>query len=464
MTGMPGVASTDYPSLIGETRLLCEQLRRHSADADADPTRLTALLEQTAEALESALHREQQLKAEIERLRRQEQALVDTVRYTREELEQRIEEISLVRLVAETGIRCLLAESPLHFILEQVSRLTDAEHGSIMLLDTLKGRLYLAASTGPDQIPPYERSYKLGEGIARWVDRSLSEDEPPLDFAGVEALRESDSKHGSLLCYPLLVDNNLVGVLSIGHSRQGAFTAETERILYIIANQVALAVHHAYLFSLHQQQKTQVERSPERHRSLVERVNDLIDLARLEAGSLQYEERPVRLREILTGLRPQYKPELRRRRIHMQVQIPKRIPTVQGDPERLQQALSILLENALRSTPDHGHILLQVTIETFDPARWPQLEGRPGTEKFLLFALSDTAPSIPQQLLGSVFEKVPGDPAALAKHRGSSLSLYLAKEIIEHHGGQIWLDSGELEGNTYSFLLPIPDTTPTSTK
>jgi len=451
----PVATLIDYQSLIGEIRSLCSEPGRPSAEPGARASLPPALLQRVADALEESCQAHRQLRSEVERLRRQEQALVETVRYTREELEHRIEEISLVRLVAEMGIRCLLSEDPLEFILEHVSRLTDSEHGSIMLLDSGKGRLYLAASNGPDQIPPYERSYKLGEGIARWVDRSLSAAEPPLDSAAMEVLRENDGDHGSLLCYPLIVDSGLVGVLSIGHSRQGAFTADTERILCIIANQVALAVHNAYLLSLHKEQKTHLQRSHERYRSLVERVNDLIDLARLEAGNLNYEKRPLRLRETLTGLRPHYKSELRKKNIRMQVQIPKRIPKVSGDEERLRQALSILMENVLRCTPDNGRITLQVTIEEFDPARWPQVKRRSASGKFLLFRLSDTAPSIPHQLLGGIFEKIPGGNGSLTAARGGSLSLYLAKEIIEYHGGQIWLESGDTEGNTYSFTLPI---------
>ena len=246
-----------------------------------------------------------------------------------------------------------------------------------------------------------------------------------------------------------------MGVLSIGHSRPETFNDNTERILYIIANQVALAVYNSHLLSLHKKQKSVLEHSQDRYRSLVEQVNDLLDLARLETGNLQFEKKPVRIREILTGIRPNYKPALRDKKIRMQVQIPKRIPTFLGDVRKINQALCILVESAIRSTPEHGSIRLQVALEDVDPQRWPKLKIPSSASKFLLFSLSDTAPSIPQQLHGTIFEKLQHQGAESGSSRGPSLSLYLAKEIIESHKGQIWLESGESQGNTYFFTLPI---------
>lgn len=419
--------------------------------AQAIPSDVGSLLDDAVARLGEAVEFLADHRIELERLKRQEQTLLETVRYTRTELEKKIEEISLVRLVAENGIRSLMSENPLQFILEHVNRLTDAEHGSIMLLDPQEGRLYLAATSGPDRIPPYERSYKLGEGIARWVDTA-----PPLDSGEIEVLRESDEEHGSILCYPLIVDHTLVGVLSIGHSRPAAFNANTERILYIIASQVALAVYNAHLASLHQKQKTSLQISNDRYRSLVERVNDLLDLTRMETGSLRYEKKEVRLRGILTALRPQFKPRLRRKNIQMQVQIPKRIPAILGDEQRLRQAIHILLEDALKYSPEHGRIRLTMTIEDTAETKRPQVKLPAGCTKYLLFSLADTAPSIPHQLQGSIFEKLTEQEGAPAGFRGSRLSLYLAKEIIEFHDGQIWLESGDFEGNTYYFTLPIP--------
>lgn len=426
---------------------LLEEVRALAGSGSPEKELLTRIL--------PALEEAERNRAEAARLHEQHKTLIETVRYTREELEQKIEEISLVRLVSEMGIRCLLSDNPLQFIIEHVNQITDAEHGSVMLLDRDNGRLYLAASYGPDRIPPYERSFKLGDGIARWVDISLSGEAPGLDPAQVELLRDSDPKYGSFLCYPLIVDRTLVGVLSIGHSRTDAFNENTERILYIIANQVALAVYNSYLLAQHKKQRTVLERSQDHYQSLIERVNDLLELTRLEAGGLKFHKVPIRLRELLTGLRPQYKPDLRRKNLRMQVTMPKRIPTIEADPERLKQALGILIEDAIRSTPPHGSIRLAMTLENLDPERWPQVKLPAKSERFLLFTLSDTAPRIPEQIQGSIFDKLKIEQTQQPMARAARLSLYFAKEIIEAHQGRIWVESGEDVGNTFYFTLPV---------
>ena len=293
----------NFQDLITEVQSLITSIDHEKSDLKSE----IPLLEKVAQVLEQVTQTQQ----EVQRLQKEDNTLHEALHYAREELERKIEEISLVRLVAETGIRCLLSENPLQFILDHVTQITEAEHGSIMLLEGEQGKLFLAASHGPNRIPPYERSYKLGEGIARWVDQSLAGQSSALDPNRIELLRESDPEHGSFLCYPLIVDRTLVGVLSIGHSRPETFTDNTERILYIIANQVALVVYNSHLLSLHKKQKSVLEHSQDRYRSLVEQVNDLLDLARLETGSLQFEKKPVRIREVLTGLRPNYKPALR---------------------------------------------------------------------------------------------------------------------------------------------------------
>ena len=413
------------------------------------------MLEQVVQTLKEALSQGQRFKAEVDRLERQEQALIETIRYTREELDQRIEEMSLVRVITEAGIRCLQSETPLNLILDQICRLTEAEHGSIMVFDRNKGRLHLAASQGPNQIPPYERSYKLGEGLAQWVKQSKEQSSSKIDGMEIEALRESDSEQGSILRHPLIVDNNLAGVLSIGHHKPAAFSVDTERILFIIAGHVALLVYNAYLTTIHQQQKDLLQYGGNRQRSLVERVNDLLDLEEIGKGNLEYNKKPVRVREILARILPKYRNELRKHHIRMLVEIPKRISPIYGDPDRLAQAFRILLEDALRFTPRHGRIQLKVSVESFDTDRWPKIESRPINGKFLLISLSDTAPSMPEHLQCTVFEKRPCSEGTIGGFRDSSLSLYLAKEIIEGH---IWLESQEGEGNTYLLNPPIPET------
>ena len=193
----------DLQELISSIRSLTTSIEQGKSDLKTE----IPLLKKVTQVLDQVPKFQQ----EVERLKKEENTLLEALRYAREELERKIEEISLVRLVAETGIRCLLSENPLQFILDHVTQITEAEHGSIMLLEGEQGKLYLAASHGPNRIPPYESSYTLGEGIARWVDQSLGGEVPSLDPNQIELLHESDPDHGCFLCYPLIVERDIGG-------------------------------------------------------------------------------------------------------------------------------------------------------------------------------------------------------------------------------------------------------------
>jgi K+-sensing histidine kinase KdpD len=418
-------------------------------------------LQQAQDILQSVRGEVEKIKQKESRRQREEKTLLEAVRYNREELKRKIEEISLVRLVADAGIRSLLSENPLQFILDKVTHLTGADQGSIMLLDQEEGRLELAAWIGPDSIPPYERSFKLGEGIARWIDRpeSTLSDSQNEDFFRA-ALKESDEKHGSILCYPLLMENRLIGVLSIGHEKPGAFSADTERVLYIIASQVALAVYSTHLVLQQQHQKADPSlKSDQRFRSLVERVNEILDINRLRTDPEGLEKRPIRIREILTPLRPKYKGELRREKIKMDVNMPKRIPSIHGDLEQLGQALEVLVETSLRRTPARGKIEVALSIETVQPDEEGELGKMPRGKKCLVVKVSDSAPTL---------ESLPGEKeierirqkkdAPLSDEQRAGLSVYFARRIVEAHDGHLWLEPGPGErGNACYIALPVPE-------
>lgn len=440
------------PKSIERLTNLCEQIRQDGkGSAGAIP------LEEYLPSLESVCEdagRVAELEHQVEQMRKQQEALIQDIGYTRRELDKKIEEISLVRLVAETGIRSLLSRNPLQLILEHVCRLTGAESGSAMLFSREERRLHVAAQLGEDHTPPYERSYKLGEGIARWIDQTLSDSEPDLDPEKAEGLLENDSEHGSVLCYPLIIDHSLVGVICLGHSSPNAFTTETGRIMFIIATQVALAVYNAQLISLYKQQGDGSNSGEDGHGTLAERVNALLDIAQIEKGSLEYHKERLRLRDLLTRLRPSFRSRLREKSLRLQVRIPKRIPVVEADGERIQQVLEVLIEESIRRTPEQGNIVLIVTIEKTSDSGWKAKGISSPSGKFLLFSLSDSS-----GLNAAVLrEKLNAGPVADIRNvpmQGTQLSYFLAREIIANHGGRIWIEEEDPMSPACCFTLPV---------
>jgi len=115
---------------------------------------------------------------------------------------------------------------------------------------------------------------------------------------------------------------------------------------------------------------------------------------------------------------------------------------VDGDRNRLSQVLDNLLGNAAKFSPDGGTITLRV-MRSADGQR-------------VTVSVTDQGIGIPADRLPHLFERFyQGD--RMIKHRfgGSGLGLYIVKQIIEAHGGTVWVDSQEGQGSTFSFALPV---------
>jgi signal transduction histidine kinase len=121
---------------------------------------------------------------------------------------------------------------------------------------------------------------------------------------------------------------------------------------------------------------------------------------------------------------------------------PTRVPLVQADPDRLRQVLMNLMENAIKYSPDGGRIELR--IEPHD--------------SIVRFSVSDEGIGIPLDAQAYIFERFHrADPNMTRGVGGTGLGLYIAREIIEHMDGRIWVNSREGEGSTFAFDLPVAE-------
>jgi signal transduction histidine kinase len=112
---------------------------------------------------------------------------------------------------------------------------------------------------------------------------------------------------------------------------------------------------------------------------------------------------------------------------------------VRGDRDRLEQVLGNLLENAVKYSPDGSDI--SVSVETND--------------EDVITSVSDRGIGIPADELGQVFERFHrGRQVSSTNYGGLGLGLYISKQIVERHGGSIWVESKEGQGTTFYFSLP----------
>jgi signal transduction histidine kinase len=165
-------------------------------------------------------------------------------------------------------------------------------------------------------------------------------------------------------------------------------------------------------------------------------IGDLLDLARLEGGGTSMRHDRVDVNALFTRVAARHERELRERRIRLVQHVAPGAEQIDGDPDRLEQALQNLAANALRHTPDDGEIHL-------GSSRAP--EGS-------VLTVRDTGSGIPEEHLPLIFERFYKVDAARKAAGGSGLGLSIVKAIVERHGGRI--SARNENGAVFEIVLP----------
>ncbi|MEH7437263.1 ATP-binding protein [Neobacillus drentensis] len=168
-------------------------------------------------------------------------------------------------------------------------------------------------------------------------------------------------------------------------------------------------------------------------------VNELLDLARMEAGHLQLTFEEVDLSSFINRIIHKFQGLAKDNEIQLTVELGSGISTVSFDPDRIEQVLTNLIDNAIRHTPKGGLVKLTVSNE----------------EQAIKIEVKDSGSGIPEEDLPFVFERFyKADKARTRGRAGTGLGLAIAKNIIDAHRGHISVQSKMGLGTTFSFLLP----------
>ena len=362
---------------------------------------------------------------------------------------------------------------------------------ALLLLCAEWGKIAIAL---PSASPILERTdLQLTSPIVRWMESQNAATQwgelavlPQLQ--GVSSReREMFDQLDTEVLVPLQVDNALTGIIVLGAKRSGdAYRLEELKLLSGVARAVAMAFENSRLYAVEQAKvaelkfisemkserimaithqlktpiaavkasaemlwETQAELPEVRLRmvnsivrgvdSLDRLVTELTEYGKMQNATIQLNRVESDLRSIVSDTCVLLQPLFDDKGIRLQLEAPPTLPWIMADPHRVQQILSNLIANAIQFTRRGGEISVRLR--------------RDGER--LLTQVQDKGPGIPEAQQGWVFEAFYGASDTSQRRSGSGLGLAIAKALTELHGGNIWLESQEGKGSTFSFSLPL---------
>jgi PAS domain S-box-containing protein len=296
----------------------------------------------------------------------------------------------------------------------------------------------------------------------------------------------------SEVAIPMRIGTRIVGVIDIQSIQPNAFSPDDISVLQSLADQVAVAIDNARSYELSQQlikdlrevdqlksqflanmshelrtplnsiigfsrvilkgidgpvsemQQQDLTAIYNSGQHLLGLINDVLDLARIEAGKMELNFEEVHLAEMATSVMSTAKGLVKEKPIHLIQNIPSDMPTVRGDTMRVRQVLLNLISNASKFT-DEGSITVEAHVQ----------RGPTGKIEALINVI-DTGPGISvedQEKLFKAFSQVDG--SATRKSGGSGLGLSICANLVQLHGGKIGVHSEMSKGSTFWFTLPL---------
>jgi PAS domain S-box-containing protein len=424
----------------------------------------------------------------------QNNRLLRELRDQSRELAQSVEEMKVLREVGETVESTLDLQTVLTTIVAHAVELSGTDGGLIYEYDEQSEDFILRATHGMEEEVVKElraNPIRLGEGA---VGRAAVA-RKPIAFSDIEAATYEPRLRGLLaqsgfqavLNVPLLRGDRIFGGLSVCRKAPGEFPQQVVDLLRTFATQSVLAIQNARQFqeieekghqlalaSKHKSQflanmshelRTPLNailgytelildniygEAPEKIRDALKRVdknahhllgliNDVLDLSKIEAGSLTLSLTDYAMNEIAQTAVTIAEPLAREKKLAVKVSVPADLPRARGDERRITQVLLNLIGNAIKFT-DAGEVRLEMTA----------------SDGVFLVSVADTGVGIAEAEQPKIFEEFhQAEGFNDGTKGGTGLGLSIAKRIINLHGGRIWVESTPGQGSTFRFTLPI---------
>jgi PAS domain S-box-containing protein len=408
------------------------------------------------------------------------------------EIKARVEELRALGDVSQAVNSTLDLEKVLTTIVAKAVQLSGTEAGAIYTFDGSRKEFRLRATYGMDEaIVATVRDRPIGLGETA-IGKAAA-DRMPLQIA--DALKESSlvldvvvrAGYRALLVVPMLRPNQIIGALVVRRKAPGEFPDSTVKLLQTFADQSVLAIQHARLFreldeksrelEIASQHKSQflanmshelrtplnailgytelmldnvygntsdkmhsvLQRIESNGKHLLDLINDVLDLSKIEAGRLVLALADYSLKTVVETVYTAVEPLAQEKKLAFKVDVAPNLPVGHGDERRLVQVLFNLVSNAIKFT-DSGEVAIKAS--NFDGS--------------FEVAVRDTGPGISmadQSKLFQLFQQA--DNSITRKKGGTGLGLAISKRIVEIHGGRIWMESIPGHGSTFAFRVPV---------
>jgi len=191
----------------------------------------------------------------------------------------------------------------------------------------------------------------------------------------------------------------------------------------------------------------------EGNQRMIELVNSLLDVSRLELGRMANEPAPTSLVGLVEDIEKELKTSIIAKKLDFEKELQARLPEIMADPKQLRMVVQNLLSNAVKYTVDKGKVTVVLRNATAQDIQIAKLH--PGG-KYLYFHVEDTGYGIPKTQQPHIFEKLfRADNVRKLDVEGTGLGLYIVKQVVESMGGRVWFDSMESVGTTFHVVLPV---------
>jgi len=190
---------------------------------------------------------------------------------------------------------------------------------------------------------------------------------------------------------------------------------------------------------------------------LLDLVNDLLDLSKLEAGRMQYVMMRLDLRRCAQGVVAELAPLFDGKQLMCRIEVTADDCHVTADHKRMEQVLRNLLGNAIKFTPVGKHIDIEIALDTMPAGRRTNDKGK---QPALRLSVADEGIGIPESELDTVFEKFTQSSLTATGAGGTGLGLAICREIVLAHRGIIRASNRATGGAVFDVLLPLPDKDP----